>query len=59
MEVYDLCREKLRIYRGFSTNRSQGNIGNLGSHKEVVLDHVMFFWAMLLRARSLWRAISD
>ena len=42
MEVYDLCREKLRIYRGFSNNRSQGNIGNLGSHEEVVLDHVIF-----------------
>ena len=43
MEVYDLCREKLRIYRGFSNNRPQGNIGNLGSHEEVVLDDVMFF----------------
>ena len=43
MEVYDLCREKFRIYRGFSNNLSQGNIGNLGSHEEVVLDHVMFF----------------
>ena len=42
MEVYDLCCEKLHIYRGFSTNRSQGNIGNLGSHEEVVLDHVIF-----------------
>ena len=44
MEVYDLCREKLCIYRGFSNNRPQGNIGKLGSHEEVVLDHVMFFY---------------
>ena len=44
MEVYDLCREKLSIYRAFSNNRSQGNIGNLGSHEEVVLYHVMFIY---------------
>ena len=44
VELYDLCREKLCIYRGFSNNRSQGNIGNLGSHEEVVLDHVMFIY---------------
>ena len=28
-------------------------IGDLGSHEEVVLDHIMFFWAMLLRATSI------
>ena len=44
MEAYDLCRKKVRIYRGFSNNRSQGNIGNLGSHEEVVLDHIMFMY---------------
>ena len=29
---------------GFSNNRSQGNIGNLGFREEVVLDHVMFIY---------------
>ena len=44
VEVYDLWHEKLHIYRDFSNNRSQGNIGNLVSHEEVVLDHVMFIY---------------